>query len=492
MRVRLALLLFVSLIGQWSYAQMVELNVCSTVAGYEIVPMSSTGHPNSTSRYAIIYPADQLTELLNQTITSIFYRKGSSTNISGPSNFKIYLKETNVNSVPSSSWATLITGATLVYDSNPVAATAGPEGWKGFLLNTPYHYTGNNLFVLTEYVNTGNTTSNYWYFEFGNPCVNSWTGLNRYIRNTTGVLEPTLTASTSTTGATVSWYAGATSNTALGTGNSFTTPALTSTTTYYAAAKVHFPASFVGKAAPFQLSGNNFFQNAGLIFNALQDITIETIDFYPFSDYLTSTIVKFNLLSPTGTILETKQVNLPVSTARTMRVIDLNFVVPAGMGYRLVVASATLGTRALDDMQPHVAALFPFTIPGVCSITGPTEHGPYHYGVYHYLYNWKVSARCESARQPVVATVDTNCLSTFETAVKNEVNVHPNPFVDVVNISNVDELKSAIVVDAAGRVVKTFDKVNQQLSFVDLKSGMYILKLNMKKGTEQTVKLIKK
>ena len=858
-RLQLALLLFVSLIGQWSYAQMVELTTCSVTTSTTYGPMNTGTSANATGRYATIYPASQLTGLLNHAITSIYYRKGSSTNISGTPNFKIYLKETTDTDLGSASpdWATLITGATLVYDSNPVAATAGAVGWKGFNLNAAYNYTGSNLMVLTEYVNTGNTTSNSWYYEYGSPCIStSNSNTSKYVSNTTGTLgaslttsnyrrpqiafdyfvscmwpgnvqvtsgglttldvswiaptnapasgyevyystsstpptaatvpnltgvmgtsvsipnvtsnvlyyvwvrskcsstetsnwstgygvgsagycipintgtyylkniettgatsnityaatsfqsfvdntsasfkmvpnstidismtpssgtnyyymwvdwnndldfadtgetifattsyaanyattftlpasvtpgqyrvrfsnsysgtgvacggsgngnhvdyilvvetpscwaptavassnvthetaniswtaptiapamgyevyyattntpptpttvaqvtgiasnstllqgllpvtdyyvwvrsvcsatdksawttvekfttlcnppvlasvtgqtvclngAATLTASTSTTGATVSWYADATSSTVLGTGNSFTTPALTSTTTYYASARTGSTA-FVGKELPTVTTGNNGYSNLGLIFDATQNMTIETIDFYPYSTTLTSTTVTFNLLNSAGTILETKQVTLPVSSTATLNVIDLNFAVPAGTGYKLVLAAATSGTYALrENVAAQIA--FPYTIPGVCSITGTTTSG-----YYYYLYNWKVSTGCESARQPVVATVDTNCLSTSETAVKNDLKVYPNPFVDVINISNVDEVKSAIVVDAAGRVVKTFEKVSQQLSLVDLKSGMYILKLNKKNGTEQTVKLIKK
>src|SRR5690606_37509025 len=61
---------------------------------------------------------------------------------------KIYLKEVTVTEHPSSmgSWATEISGATLVYDGavSPIA------GWNKFYLHTPFNYTGGNLKVMVE------------------------------------------------------------------------------------------------------------------------------------------------------------------------------------------------------------------------------------------------------------------------------------------------------------------------------------------------------
>src|SRR5690606_31952454 len=61
---------------------------------------------------------------------------------------KIYLKEVTATEHPSSmgSWATEISGATLVYDGavSPVA------GWNKFYLHTPFNYTGGNLKVMVE------------------------------------------------------------------------------------------------------------------------------------------------------------------------------------------------------------------------------------------------------------------------------------------------------------------------------------------------------
>jgi hypothetical protein len=84
-------------------------------------------------------------------------------------------------------------------------------------------------------------------------------------------------------------------------------------------------------------------------------------------------------------------------------------------------------------------------------------------------------------------------LATAEVEKKNnEIKAYPNPFVDVLNISDAAKVKSASVVDVAGRVVKTIDNPSSTLHLGDLKQGMYLVILNMKDGSKQTIKAIKK
>lgn len=83
-------------------------------------------------------------------------------------------------------------------------------------------------------------------------------------------------------------------------------------------------------------------------------------------------------------------------------------------------------------------------------------------------------------------------LDTTETNAKNTTTVYPNPFTDIVNVSNVENVKSISISDASGRLVKTFEKAKSALHVSDLKQGIYFITLKMNDGTNQTIKAIKK
>ncbi|WP_312343506.1 fibronectin type III domain-containing protein [Chryseobacterium binzhouense] len=87
----------------------------------------------------------------------------------------------------------------------------------------------------------------------------------------------------------------------------------------------------------------------------------------------------------------------------------------------------------------------------------------------------------------------TSTLSTVENSLdRNKVQAYPNPFVDVLNISDIKNVKSISVIDIAGRLVKSFEKPSNILHLRELNAGVYLVVLNMNDGTKQTIKAIKK
>ncbi|MEC5158317.1 GEVED domain-containing protein [Chryseobacterium sp. MP_3.2] len=74
---------------------------------------------------------------------------------------------------------------------------------------------------------------------------------------------------------------------------------------------------------------------------------------------------------------------------------------------------------------------------------------------------------------------------------KSTVAVYPNPFQDVLNISDVKGVKSISISDMSGRQVKVMAP-SATLQVSDLKTGLYIVNLNMEDGSVRSIKAIKK
>lgn len=133
--------------------------------------------------------------------------------------------------------------------------------------------------------------------------------------------------------------------------------------------------------------------------------------------------------------------------------------------------------------------------PGISSTTATTasvNFTPTAGGVYYFGFNAYSDADQYYLYVDDI-TVTNAVLATSETVkTKNNLTVYPNPFSDVLNISDIKNVKSISVVDVAGRVVKSFDKPSATLQLSDLSAGMYMVILNMNDGTKQTIKTIKK
>lgn len=72
------------------------------------------------------------------------------------------------------------------------------------------------------------------------------------------------------------------------------------------------------------------------------------------------------------------------------------------------------------------------------------------------------------------------------------IKLYPNPFTEVLNISDASNVKNVLVTDIAGRLIKTIANPGKELHLGELKQGMYLVTLEMKDGSRQTIKAIKK
>lgn len=75
---------------------------------------------------------------------------------------------------------------------------------------------------------------------------------------------------------------------------------------------------------------------------------------------------------------------------------------------------------------------------------------------------------------------------------KTTVSIYPNPFADVLNISDVKNVKSVSVIDVSGRLVKTVGNPDSSIQLRELRPGTYMIIIDMNDGSKQIIKTIKK
>ncbi|WP_118950639.1 Ig-like domain-containing protein [Taibaiella helva] len=224
--------------------------------------------------------------------------------------------------------------------------------------------------------------------------------------------------------ATIRWYQNATGGAILGTGNTYTTPYLTANTTYYAVAASTPTSITAGRPAPQGSStGFTFSNDYGMVFNATQPFTLQSVDVYPTSATAGSTYVL--LKNSAGVTLQTAgPFVLPIGTGTTVTggatpvSLPVNLSVSPGTGLRLV-DSARTGSIIRDN--PISGWTYPLPIGTVGNITSGLAAGGISTTTHYYFYNWQVSAACEGPRVPVTATINssTAVAKTFPAVVCN-------------------------------------------------------------------------
>jgi len=121
------------------------------------------------------------------------------------------------------------------------------------------------------------------------------------------------------------------------------------------------------------------------------------------------------------------------------------------------------------------------------SLTGQTPGATLYFSV------WRYSLTGADGQFRISAYDSSIPLATGEVkSEKDNLKIYPNPFVDVLNISNSKNVKSIFINDIAGRLVKTITAPESTLYLGELKSGMYLVTLQMNDGSKQTIKTIKR
>jgi hypothetical protein len=212
----------------------------------------------------------------------------------------------------------------------------------------------------------------------------------------------TLTA-TASAGASVRFFSAATGGTALTTttAGTYTTPALTANTTYYAEAYAGTQEN-VGATA-YNSTGQTPQTGGALYFTTTGSTTISTVTVYLNAGQAagTVTIALRTGNSTTGAIVNNQSTAFPVPAGPTTGVapyvVPLNYTVPAAGQYTLHLSAATQGGLVRDNAGANTTG-FPFTSPsGLVSITAPSVAG-----FYYYFYNWQIGSECVGASRTAI------------------------------------------------------------------------------------------
>ena len=280
----------------------------------------------------------------------------------------------------------------------------------------------------------------------------------------------TLTA----TGNNLTWYDNLAGTNIVGTGPTFVTPNISSTTTYYVRDSYTYGGGieYVGQnhfTGTSSYSGSNA-TNANLIFDAFDNFLLKKVKVY--TDTPGERVII--LTDASNAILDSIRVNIPIDSS----IVTLNFNISAGIGYKLGTL-ASQNTSAFGFAGPRLkrsqgaSVTYPYLINNLVSISNSSQG----LNVYYYFYNWEIeksSTVCTSPLVPVDAEViitETSNLSS-----NNQVSVFPNPASGVLNVNFNNSSNSVFnLFDAAGRKVmsKNLVNANNTIDIIGLAKGIY-------------------
>lgn len=196
---------------------------------------------------------------------------------------------------------------------------------------------------------------------------------------------------------TLNWYANQNDTTPLYTGTNFTTPALTSNTSYY----VEDMISKANVGDTHYNSGGGFIGNSPqryLVFNCTESVMLQQVT-TNISSSSGAYDIEVELQNSSGQMLDAKVFSLSGNGVHTL---DLNFILPVANGLKLVQKNLSSNTNMYRYSSPN----YPYTN-GSVTITGSSNNS-----YYYTFFDWKIGA-LKSARTQVDVTVNPKAVANF-------------------------------------------------------------------------------
>lgn len=199
-------------------------------------------------------------------------------------------------------------------------------------------------------------------------------------------------------GSSIRWFSAPSGGDPIATGNYFTTPALSATTTYYAQAATGGGLGSVGPLNPAAVG-----TNAGtaapiatyyMAFDVIAPTTLVSVDIFPTAAVGSNGGIVIQ--NSASTVIATIPFTTTVTGGTTPQTITLNLPLPPGTGYKMGQLAP-----AINLIRNSAGAIYPYTSAAVNIVSN--NFGPAYY---YYFYNWQFTSGCEGPRVPVVASVN--------------------------------------------------------------------------------------
>ena len=212
----------------------------------------------------------------------------------------------------------------------------------------------------------------------------------------------TVNLSAAGTGSTIYWYTTATGGTPVGTTSPFTTPLISATTTYYAAAVNANTYTGLGNTSIPANTGAS--AQRGIVVQANQNFILNSAQFY--STVTSGTIAGTASLvdNTTGTTITSTPFSFTAAAASQFYTMTLGWNLTAGTTYRLLVQFSSGSVSRISSGADYTLSSYNNLSPVGVILSGydgaPTSSS------YNYFHNISVTGICASARTAVVATVN--------------------------------------------------------------------------------------
>ncbi|MDP4684215.1 MAG: T9SS type A sorting domain-containing protein [Crocinitomicaceae bacterium] len=272
----------------------------------------------------------------------------------------------------------------------------------------------------------------------------------------------------------------------VGTGGTFTTPLLNTTTTYYVQNTDTYQDTIFSEPHTNGIGGGGFVSSEQYeLFDTYTPIDIKsTLVYSQGAGSITIELVDGGL-----NVLGTVTTTVPAGESR----IDLNFNVPVGYNFRLVGKNITTGGLYRNNNS----ASYPYMIDNVMKITGASAGASYYY----FFYDLEVVASngtCPSDLVPVQAVVE-SCLGIGENIpFKNSMKIAPNPnngnFSVMFNANNKADVELELVSLIGTKVYskkieQAQGEVTYDINVSSLSKGVYLFNV-IYEGKPYTQKII--